>query len=130
MSGAAKRILVVDDDPEVLDVIQVALKSEGYQVAVARTGPDGLEAALADPPDVLILDIMMPGMHGADVCRRLKAEPTTAAVPIIMVTALSEAKYRKAALFQLDVDFYLTKPFDIADLLDKVHQAIRFKRIN
>lgn len=120
----AKRILAIDDEPDTLLVIQNALKGEGYEVQTAPGGEAGLQAAFANPPDLITLDVMMPGMNGADVSRKLKANPLTAKVPIIMLTALTEKKYIKAALLQLGVQYYIVKPFEIVDFLNKVKEAL------
>lgn len=123
-----KYILAVDDDPDVLALVKLALKHEGFDIGTASNGKEALAAAAARTPDVIILDVMMPEMNGADLTRALKAQPDTAATPIIMLTGLSEKKYVKAALFDLGVDFYVTKPFDPEDLIDKVQQAIQYRR--
>lgn len=120
----AKRILAIDDEPDTLMVIENALKGEGYEVETAQGGEEGIEKAFANPPDLITLDVMMPGMNGADVSRKLKSNPTTAKVPIIMLTALHEKKYIKAALLQLGVDYYIVKPFEIVDFLNKVKEAL------
>lgn len=123
----SKRILVIDDDPDVVGLVKAALKYEGFQIDTAVNGKQGLELAQANPPDVIILDIMMPEMNGGEVAKRLKAHNTTSTVPIIMLTALSEKKYMKAALFDLGVEFYVIKPFQPDDLIDKVQQAIQYR---
>lgn len=120
----AKRILAIDDEPDTLLVIKNALKGEGYDVETAQDGESGIKAAIENPPDLITLDVMMPGMNGAEVSRQLKANPATAKVPIIMLTALSEKKYIKAALFQLGVQYYIVKPFEIVDFLNKVKEAL------
>jgi CheY-like chemotaxis protein len=129
-SENAKRILVVDDDPDILQLIAVLLRSEGYLIDTATGGEECLEQTAKNPPDLIILDIMMPKMNGAQVARKLKANPTTDAIPIIFLTALTEKKYVKAALFELGIEFYVTKPFDQEDLIDKIQQAIRYRRVN
>jgi DNA-binding response OmpR family regulator len=120
----AKRILAIDDEPDTLMIIKSALAGEGYEVETAASGQAGLDAAFANPPDLITLDVMMPGMNGADVSRKLKANPATARVPIIMLTALQEKKYIKAALLQLGVQYYIVKPFEISDFLGKVKEAL------
>lgn len=120
----AKRILAIDDEPDTLMVIENALKGEGYEVETAQGGEEGIKRAFENPPDLITLDVMMPGMNGADVSRKLKSNPATAKVPIIMLTALHEKKYIKAALLQLGVDYYIVKPFEIVDFLNKVKEAL------
>lgn len=83
-------ILVVDDTPANLDLLTAMLGDRGYRVRVATNGPRALQAARASAPDLVMLDINMPGMHGYDVCRQLRADPVTAHVPVIFVSALDE----------------------------------------
>lgn len=123
----SKRILAVDDDADMLDLIRNALGHEGYEVETASDGEQCLQKVAANAPDVLILDVKMPGMNGAQVARKLRADTGTAKIPIIMLTALSDKKYMKAALFDLGVEYYLTKPYAMDDLLDKVAMAIRYR---
>jgi DNA-binding response OmpR family regulator len=120
-----KRILAIDDEPDTLLIIKNALSGEGYEVETAEGGRAGLDAAFANPPDLITLDVMMPDMNGADVSRKLKANPATSRIPIIMLTALQEKKYIKAALLQLGVDYYIVKPFEISDFLGKVKEALQ-----
>lgn len=121
---ADARILVVDDDEDTVAVIRTALKSEGYTVDTAKNGRLGVEAATENPPDLVILDIMMPEMNGAEAAAALKRNEKTSRIPIIMLTALKEKKYIKAAITKYGVDFYIVKPFDIGDFLMKVDQAL------
>jgi DNA-binding response OmpR family regulator len=123
-------ILVIDDDEDARHVLRLLLKSQGYEIDTAADGNEGLKKIAERLPDLLILDVMMPGINGVQMTRKLKASPRTASIPIIMLTALTERKYMQAALFELDVDYYITKPFEHDDLLDKVRQAIRFRRIS
>lgn len=117
------RILAVDDEPDVLTIVQSALQSEGYEVETAANGQDCLEAAKANPPDLILLDVMMPGMSGFDVLRELKAHDPTSRIPIIMLTGLSERKKIQEALAS-GIDYYIIKPFDFHDLIIKVHQVL------
>mgnify|MGYP001544860252 CR=1 FL=1 len=128
-SKPPRRILVIDDDDDALFVLRTLLSAKGYAVETASNGLDGLKAVALKIPDLIILHVIMPGMNGVQLTRKLKEQPRTAAIPLIMLTALTDKKYMQAALFELDVDFYLTKPFDHDELLDKVHHAIRFRRI-
>jgi DNA-binding response OmpR family regulator len=119
----AQRILVVDDEVDVTLILRTALESEGFEVETAGNGPDALALALEDPPDLILLDIMMPGMSGFEVLRKLKAEDATSAVPVIMLTGVSERKKIQEALTG-GTDYYIIKPFDFPDLLDKVRAAL------
>lgn len=122
-SFKGKRILAVDDEADVVMIIRTALQTEGYEVATATNGPDALEEAKKNPPDLVILDVTMPGMDGFEVLRRLKAEEATAQVPVIMLTGVSERGMIKEALSS-GVDYYVVKPFDFEDLMRKVEQAL------
>lgn len=126
-TGAPKRILIVDDDPDILIVVGMILKTDGYAVDTAHDGKECLQKISAQLPDVIILDIMMPNMNGGQVAKLIKEHPKTSTIPIIFLTALTDKKYMKAALFELGVEFYLTKPVDADEILDKVQQAIRYK---
>lgn len=119
----SKRILAVDDEPDVLLIVRTALQSEGYDVETAANGPDALELAKANPPDLVILDVMMPGMTGFDVLRELKSDDKTSRVPVIMLTGLSDRSKIQEALSS-GTDYYIVKPFDFEDLFSKVNQAL------
>ena len=123
-----KRIVVIDDDADTRAMIELLLQGEGYEVQSAGDWQTGLAMIDLDPPDAIILDVMMPDMNGAQVVAALKKKPHTAVVPIVMVTALSAKKYRKTALWDLGVDYYVTKPFDPEDLTDKVREAVKYKK--
>jgi len=122
-SFKGKRILAIDDEADVVMIIRTALQTEGYEVATATNGPDALEEAKANPPDLVILDITMPGMDGFEVLRELKAIDATSQVPVIMLTGVSERAKIKDALSS-GVDYYVVKPFDFDDLMQKVEQAL------
>lgn len=126
-SETAKRIIIVDDDPDVLMLIGVMLKNEGYVVDTAHDGEEALQKIAVHAPDVILLDIMMPRMNGVEVAKKLKADAATDTIPIIFLTALTDRKYMQAALFQLGVTFYITKPIDFDDLFDKVRQCMRYR---
>ena len=127
MADNAKRILVVDDDLEVLIMMGNLFKQEGYVVDTAHDGKECLQRVSAHLPDVIILDIVLPNMNGGQVARIIKSHPKTSNIPIIFLTALTDKKVMKASLFELGVEFYLTKPVDPEEILDKVQQAIRYK---
>lgn len=105
-----KRVLVVDDDDDIRRTVQVHLKRAGYQIILARDGKEALEKARAELPDLIVMDVMMPRMTGFDALEHLKADPTTEAIPVVMLTAES----RDEDLFvgwSRGVHSYLTKPF-------------------
>lgn len=118
-----KRILAVDDETDVLLIIKTALQCEGFEVMTATNGADALAVARDTPPDLVILDVMMPGMSGFDVLRELKADERTCTVPVIMLTGVSEKKRIGEALAS-GTDYYIIKPFEFADLLAKVNEVL------
>jgi DNA-binding response OmpR family regulator len=118
------RVLVVEDDPDIADLIVHALERAGHDASSVDSGTDGLASVRARPPDLLVLDRMLPGMDGLDVCRALRADRQTAAVPIIMVTARAEETDRVTGL-DLGADDYLTKPFSPRELVARVKALLR-----
>ncbi|HEX8632480.1 MAG TPA: response regulator transcription factor [Catenuloplanes sp.] len=118
----AQRILVVDDDPTVSDVVQRYLEHAGYQVVSAGDGAAALSSLAARPPDLVILDLMLPGIDGLEVCRRMRA--MSPQVPIVMLTALGEEADRVVGL-QMGADDYVTKPFSPRELVLRVQSVLR-----
>ncbi|MBI1758675.1 MAG: response regulator transcription factor [Actinobacteria bacterium] len=116
------RVLIVDDDPTVSDVTRRYLERAGMTVEVVADGESALSRALADPPDLVVLDLMLPGMSGLDVCRQLRAVHATA--PIVMLTALGEESDRVLGL-ELGADDYVTKPFSPRELTLRVKSVLR-----
>ena len=121
VSAAARRILVVDDDPMVATTVQRVLRPEGYEVEVALGGAQALEQARAHRPDLVVLDLMMPGFDGLEVCRQLRANGN---LPILMLTARSGTPDRVRGL-DTGADDYLVKPFAYAELLARVRALLR-----
>ncbi len=111
-------VLVVDDTDANIDILVAALDSE-YEVSVAMEGEGALEAVNTDLPDLILLDIMMPGIDGYEVCRRLKSEPKTSGIPIIFITAMSEIENKTKGLELGAVD-YITKPFEAMEVNARV----------
>ncbi|HWB37338.1 MAG TPA: response regulator transcription factor [Rugosimonospora sp.] len=118
-----QRVLVVDDDATVSDVVRRYLERAGYEVTLAADGPAGLAAFATQRPDLVILDLMLPGVPGLEVCRRLR-EGDGRDTPIIMLTALGEESDRVLGL-QLGADDYLTKPFSPRELVLRVQSVLR-----
>jgi two-component system response regulator MprA len=114
-------ILVVDDDPKILSVLGRGLRFEGYNVQLAADGPEALRSARVEPPDLVVLDIMLPGMDGLEVCRRLRRGID---VPILMLTARDAVTDRIAGL-DSGADDYLIKPFDFDELLARIRALLR-----
>lgn len=121
MADSAPRILVVDDDANVSEVVSRYLLREGFSVEVVGDGRTALDRALADPPDLVVLDLMLPGIDGLEVCRRLRA---LAPVPVIMLTARSDESDRVIGL-ELGADDYITKPFSPKELVARVRAVLR-----
>jgi DNA-binding response OmpR family regulator len=122
--GATGRVLVVDDDLTVRDVVRRYLERDGHTVTVAGDGETALRLAAGAEPDLVVLDLMLPGIDGLEVCRRLREH---SAVPVVMLTALGEESDRIAGL-QLGADDYVTKPFSPAELALRVGSVLRRSR--
>ncbi|MER7762214.1 response regulator transcription factor [Streptomyces sp. NPDC097619] len=119
------RILVVDDDPTVAEVVTGYLLRAGHAVERADDGPSALERAAVEVPDLVVLDLMLPGLDGLEVCRRLRADRP---VPVIMLTARGEEEDRIAGL-ELGADDYVTKPFSPRELVLRVESVLRRSRV-
>jgi DNA-binding response OmpR family regulator len=117
-----KRILVIEDEPQMLLGLRDNLELEGYEVATAADGEEGLAKAATFQPDLVLLDVMLPRKHGFDVCRELRARSNT--TPIVMLTARS-AETDKVLGLELGADDYVTKPFSITELLARVRAVLR-----
>jgi two-component system, OmpR family, response regulator RegX3 len=126
MSAQAASILVVDDDPGVLDVVSFMLRREGFDVDEERDGSAALEAARRHPYDIVILDVMLPGMSGTDVCRELRGQGD---VPILMLTA-RDGEIDRVLGLELGADDYVTKPFSAAELLSRVRAILRRRELD
>jgi two-component system alkaline phosphatase synthesis response regulator PhoP len=118
----AATILIVEDEPAVARGIQYALQQEGYAVALARTGEDGLEVATTRAPDLVLLDVRLPGIDGFEVLRRMRAAGTKA--PVLMLTARDD-EVDKVIGLELGADDYLTKPFGLRELMSRVKALLR-----
>jgi two-component system phosphate regulon response regulator PhoB len=117
-------ILVIEDEPDIAEVIQYNLGREGYRVEVVGDGEVALERVLRDAPDLVLLDLMLPGLDGVELCRRLKEDPVTRAVPVIMVTAKSEESDVVLGL-GVGADDYVAKPFSPRELTARVRAVLR-----
>jgi DNA-binding response OmpR family regulator len=124
MSRNKKQILVVDDEADLVDMIGYNLQRNGYEVLTASDGKSALATAWKEKPDLIVLDLMLPGMDGTEVARRLRAEPETAGIPIIMLTAKGEEIDVVVGL-TLGADDYITKPFSMKILLARIATVLR-----
>ena len=122
------RILVVDDIESNVRLLQAKLSAEYYEVLTASDGPTALAIAASERPDIVLLDVMMPGMDGFDVCRRLKEDPETRHVPVVLVTALDGRADRVAGL-EAGADDFLTKPIDDVMLFARVRTLVRLNYV-
>jgi len=119
---APKKLLIIEDDASSREVVRLAMQGQPYELTEATTGDEGLERALADHPDLILLDINMPGMSGLDVCRKLRADGQM--MPIIMLTAKSDTIDKVVGL-EVGADDYVTKPFEVRELLARVGAHLR-----
>jgi two-component system cell cycle response regulator len=118
-----RTILLIEDDPLSARLVDLILKSEGHRVIMAQNGFQGLKIAQGTPLDLVLLDLMLPGMDGFEVLRKLRADPKTAQVKVVIVSAKSQpADKEKAA--ELGIDYYLTKPYRKVELLDVVRSLL------
>jgi DNA-binding response OmpR family regulator len=121
------RVLIVEDEPDIRDLVVHHLKREGYQVSAASSGEEALRQVQAAPPDLVLLDLMMPAMDGLEVCRRLRQDPATAMLPIVMLTAKGDEVDRVLGL-EIGADDYVVKPFSPKELLARVRAVLRRSR--
>jgi signal transduction histidine kinase len=122
-------ILVVDDIPENRELLEAALTAADYRVQCAADGPAALDRVAVELPDLILLDVMMPGMDGYQVCRTLKVGPDTAFIPIVMITAYQDLPHRIQGI-EAGADDFLTKPFDSHELLTRVRSLLRVKALH
>jgi len=121
------KVLVIDDDNNAIEFIKLGLKYEGFQVESSDTGEDGLVAAQRLNPGLIILDILLPDLDGLEVCNRLRSNPTTRDIPILMLTAKDDVRDRVTGL-QQGADDYLAKPFDFDELVARIRAILRRAR--
>ncbi len=124
MNDTQHRILVIDDDPAILELITSNLELQGYQVESCDNAVDGLAMAFQTPPNLIILDLMMPGVDGFTACQRIRNNDNTKDIPVLMLTALSRTE-DKVTGFDAGADDYLTKPFELPELYVRVRALLR-----
>ena len=122
-----KKILIIEDDPATQRLVDYSLKQEGYQIISASNGLEGIRKALGESPDLIILDVMLPGMDGFEICYRLRSEPSTANLPILMFSAKAQ-EIDKDTGIKVGADDYLTKPSAPADIVNHVNKLLAKKK--
>ena len=124
---APPKILIVEDKQDNIDLISYFLKPQNYEIQVAMDGETAIEMVTKSPPDIILLDIMLPKMNGFEVCERVKKDPRTRFIPVIMITALKELKDKIHSL-EVGADDFITKPFENVELLTRVKSLLRIKK--
>lgn len=119
-----RSILIAEDEPDTANLLQFHLQRRGYQTTVASDGLNALNLSFERHPDLVILDLMLPKLHGFEVCRMLKASPSTRHIPIFMLTAMA-ATENKVQGFSLGANEYMTKPFEMSELLARIESLLR-----
>ena len=119
-----EKILIVDDEKDIVKMLDYNLSKEGFKTVTAHTGEDALKSAIKEFPGLIILDLMLPGMDGLEVCKALKKDAKTANIPIIMLTAKTQESDKIVGL-ELGADDYITKPFSVRELIARVRAVIR-----
>lgn len=128
MDKMSRKVLVVDDDRSVARFLQDALETEGYQVMVAANGLQGLLSAQQEGPDLVILDVMLPGLDGFEVCHRLRSDPQTSHLPIIMYSGKGRENDRLTGE-KVGANEYLIKPIDLEEILAKMESLLQSQTV-
>ena len=124
MLQSVEKILVVDDEEDILELVSFGLRKEGYRVLGSKNGAEVLQIALKEKPDLVVLDIMLPGLSGIEVLKRLKYQRQTQGIPVLMLTAKGEEVDRVLG-FELGADDYLTKPFSVRELVLRIRAILK-----
>ena len=124
-----KKILLIDDDPDFVEAVKVIVENGGYDVKVAYDGEEGLEAVAAEKPDLIVLDVMMPVMNGHECCAKLKADPATAKIPVILLTAVADrvttSTYTHRDMVESEAEDYMPKPVEPKELLNLIKNWLK-----
>ncbi|MCZ7358391.1 MAG: response regulator [Candidatus Methanoperedens sp.] len=123
LSDTQIKILVVDDEKVIVNTLRMSLESDNYKVVEAYTGDGAIEKARSEAPDLILLDIMLRDMTGYEVCNRIRKDPLTRSIPIIMLTGMGEIG--RMAGMELGADEYITKPFNLNELKSKIRTVLR-----
>lgn len=121
---AKKKIVYIEDDGEMIDLVELILNRHGFDVQGAHGGRQGIDLVHQDPPDLILLDLMMPDLDGWDVYQQLKADPNTKHVPVIVITAKTQSIDKVLGLHIAKVDDYISKPFRPQELLDSIDKVL------
>lgn len=121
---AKEKILIVEDEPDIVRMLEYNLKKEGFRTVCASGGGEGLRRVERERPDIILLDLMLPEIDGLEVCRRLRQNPDTAGIPVIMLTAKGRETDKIVGL-ELGADDYITKPFSVAELIARIKAVLR-----
>lgn len=122
-----RRILIVDDDPDLVELLRLALTAAGFSVSTAANGKEALRKALRAPPDLVVLDLLLPGMNGFSVCEQLRLHAVTVSVPVLMMTVLP-GEFPRLAGAEAGADAYLNKPFGMEEFVSCVGDLVRYQR--
>ncbi|HEY5522817.1 MAG TPA: sigma-54 dependent transcriptional regulator [Desulfuromonadaceae bacterium] len=129
MNHRIARILCVDDEPVNLSLLEAMLSPQGYEVVSAVNGTEALEKIRAEQIDICLLDVMMPGMDGFEVCRRIKSDGLSQNIPVVMITSYADLKYRIRGI-EAGAEYYIFKPFNIAEVLARIKMLLNVKSLN
>jgi DNA-binding response OmpR family regulator len=123
-------VLIIEDDPDIAEILRYILENENLETRIARTGEEGLSACLDkhNPPSLILLDLLLPGMSGIEICRRLRGESLTRSTPVVIVTAKA-SDTDLAMTLKLGVDDYITKPFSVEAVVARVKSLIRARQV-
>ena len=123
----AEKIMVVDDEKEIRELLSIYLVEEGYDVIAAASGEEAIDLAQSEEPQVILMDVKMPGIDGVETCKRLKGAERTKAIPVIMVTAYQD---RDVEAYLEGADDFVNKPFDRAEITFRVRSMLRIRHLN
>lgn len=126
---AGAKILLVEDDPQAVGILEPILISKGFSVAIARDGVEGLEKAKLLSPDIMLLDVNMPRMDGIELCRRIKSDDTSRLIPVVMLTALTDLEKKLEAL-EAGADDFVNKPYNTLELVTRIRSLLKVKYLN